>query len=176
MPEVLDKDTLSMSPDGLAINRLDTANGLVHVADLEWPLFAPEGTDKFISYVAEVGDTITESPRETSTKDSPLQLYRNDFQQAAVPNLESELYVPRAGPVKSVVKIVEWRKGLNRPDYPGKEAFDTGVAVSEDVYEEIVRNAAYFANQVDNRTQRKKAGKMSVRRRLILVANRRFTP
>jgi hypothetical protein len=72
------------------------------------------------------------------------------------------LYYPYAGPLKSVIRIREWRGDLRRSDYPGEEPFHTGVAVSEEVYEEIVRHAAYFANQIDNRTQRKRARKPNV--------------
>lgn len=164
MSEVLDKSSLALPSAGAAadINRLDRAGGLVHVADLEWPLFDPEESMTFSQYVSELGDTLTELPRETSTKDSPLQLYGNDFMQASVPNLDRELYIPHAGAQKSVTKVREWRPGLNRSDYPGREPFHVGVAVSEDVYEEIVKNAAYFANQIYNRTVRKNTGKLSV--------------
>ncbi|HET7060287.1 MAG TPA: hypothetical protein VFH99_03175 [Candidatus Saccharimonadales bacterium] len=162
MPEVLERETFQLFHDNSAIERLDAAGGLVHVADLEWPLFDPEKPMIFAEYVTEIGATITDSPRETSVKDSPLGLYRNDFKQAEVPNLDSELYVPNAGPVKSVAKVIPWRKNLDRSKYPGSEPFETGIAVTEDVYEEMVRNAAFFANQIDNRTQRKLAGKVSV--------------
>lgn len=164
MPEVVDKQSQTLPSAGLTadVNRLDRAGGMVHVADLEWPLFDPGQSMTFGEYITRIGDTMAELPRETSTKDSPLQLYGNDFRQASVPHLEKELYIPYSGPIKSVTKVREWHSGLQRGDYPGREPFHVGVAVSEDVYEEVVKNAAYFANQIYNRTQRKNTGKFSV--------------
>lgn len=141
-----------------ALERLNAARGVVYVDDLEWPIFDLERATTLAEYAGEIGLTVADVPRDNSVTDRALQIFRNDFVQAEPPNLKKGLYYPpegrRSRPRKSVVTVSGGYCDLDRSKWPGVVPVGTGVGVSEEVYEEIVRHAAFFANQIDNRTQR----------------------
>lgn len=149
------QESLLARDPGLA--RLNAAGGIVHVADLEAPLFDQERILTLVTYVGEIGMTIAEVPRDSSVTDKPLELFRNDFLQAEPANLNKGLYFSPSNsqwPRKSVVRVSGGHCDLDRRAYPGVLPAHIGVSVSEVVYEEIVKNAPYFANQIDNKTQK----------------------
>lgn len=159
---IVPQGVLSPPADWPAIARLNAAGGVAHTADLEWPLFDPERTMTFADYVTAVGGTIAAAPRESSTSDSALQLFRADFNQAHPGGLKKGVTFPNARAVKSVVKVSGLLEERERTSYPGTLPTSTGLAVAEDVYEEIVKNPPYYANQIDNRTQRKQRSKVNM--------------
>lgn len=143
--------------------RLRETGGIVRLEDLEWPAFDPEQATTMAAYAGEIGMRMAEAPRESAVQDSALKLYRDDFRQAEPANLSQGLYFPdMRRPRKSVVTINGGYCDIDPYDAPGIVPVTTGVAVTEDIYEELVRSAPHFANQVDNRTQRAHSGERIV--------------
>lgn len=133
--------------------------GVVRLEDLEWPVFDPEQALTMPEYIGQLGVRMADQPRENTTTDSALHLYGRDFHQAEPRNLRHGLYFPRGKawrrPEKLVANVSMWYCDLSPGEYPGMVPFSTGVAVSENLYEEIVMNAPYYANKIANRTERK---------------------
>lgn len=158
---------LATTPQGILqpppAERLYMTGGVVRIEDLEWPVFDPEQPTTMAAYVGEIGIRMAGVPRESIAQDSALKLYRDDFRQAEPANLSQGLYFPEMRkPKKSVVTIRGGYCDIDPDEAPGIVPVTTGVAVPEDIYEELVRSAPHFANQVDNRTQRAHSGERIV--------------
>lgn len=143
------------------------AEGVVRLEDLDWPTFDSERVTTMPEYLGEIGLRMDERPRESSVKDSALGLYRNDFEQATVQNLESKLYFPNQHlrgqrPRKGVIRISGGHPGLDVRRYTGVTPLTTGVAVTEEIFEEVVQNAPYYSNRIANRTERANRGELVV--------------
>lgn len=148
-----------LRPTRLIVDTLYATGGVIRTEDLDWPNFDPERVATMSQYLAEIGIRMDEKPRESSATDSALGLYRRDFEQAAPQNLLRGLYFPSRlllgqRPRKGVVRISGGHPGINRHQFPGAQAISTGVAVTEEVFEEIVQNAPCYSNKIANRTER----------------------
>ncbi len=136
---------------------LYAGHGVVRLEDLEGPKFDPERAITMAEYLGEIGLRIATTPRETSARDRALGLYRQDFQRAEPHSLTPGLYFPigdyREHPKKLVVVITGGETELDRRDYPGIQPPSTGVAVSQEIYKEKLKNPAYYAIQIANNVE-----------------------
>ena len=136
---------------------LYAGHGVVRLEDLEGPDFDPERAITMAEYLGEIGLRIAARPRETSVRDKALGLYRQDFQKAQPHNLTPGLYFPsgdyRERPKELVVVITGGEVELNRRDFPGIQSPSTGVAVSQEIYKEKLKNPSYYAIQIANNVE-----------------------
>jgi hypothetical protein len=59
----------TLLPASPAIERLNTARGVVYVDDLEWPIFDLERVTTLAEYAGEIGLTVADAPRDNSVTD-----------------------------------------------------------------------------------------------------------
>jgi hypothetical protein len=136
------------------------ANRPRRLADLISPEFDPEQVFTMTEYLGEIGTRMAIAPREDSTDDRALNVHGKDFARAALSHIAEGLYWTgnRPRPEKLVVKVREWYSDLDTSVYRGTVPFSTDVTVTEELYEAIVGNPAWFSNKIANRTEKANQG------------------
>jgi hypothetical protein len=136
------------------------ANHPRRLADLVSPEFDPEQVFTMAEYLGEIGTRMAIAPREDSTDDRALNVHGKDFARAALSNIADGLYWTdnRSRPKKLVVKVTEWYCDLDTSIYRGVVPFSTDVTVTEELYEAIVGNPAWFSHKIANRTEKANPG------------------
>jgi hypothetical protein len=164
MNQVVNEGQGVLQPPRDLIDTIYAADGVVRLEDLDWPNFDPERALTMSQYLGEIGARLADSPRENPNKDSALHVFRDDFTHAKPDNLRRGLWGSRRNqrPGKTVLRVRGPNPDLDMSIYTGVVPLTTGVAVSEDLYSDVIGSPEFYTSNIANRTERSNREALSI--------------